>query len=78
MDNFIGEIRTFAFSNPPEGWLECNGAELSVTQYQPLFAVIGTRFGRSGLTFAVPNFVKSEAPGTIICIASEGIFPVRK
>lgn len=40
----IGEIRWFAMPTPPEGWLPCNGASVSTSDYAALFAVIGKTF----------------------------------
>lgn len=40
----IGEVRWFAMSTPPEGWLVCNGASVSTSDYAALFAVIGKTF----------------------------------
>lgn len=40
----IGEIRWFAMSTPPEGWLVCNGASVSTPDYAALFAAIGKTF----------------------------------
>ncbi|MBN4944844.1 tail fiber protein [Stenotrophomonas maltophilia] len=41
---------------PPEGWLRCNGADVSRTTYAALFAAIGTRFGSAnGSTFRLPD-----------------------
>lgn len=40
----VGEIRWFAMSTPPEGWLPCNGASVSTSDYAALFAVIGKTF----------------------------------
>lgn len=40
----IGEIRWFAMSTPPEGWLPCNGASVSTSDYAELFAAIGKTF----------------------------------
>jgi len=47
MDAFIGEIRAFANSWCPDGWLPCEGQRVSIPQYQILFAIIGGRFGDS-------------------------------
>jgi microcystin-dependent protein len=57
MDAFIGEIRAFANNYYPEGWLPCTGQQISIQQYQALYAVIGTLYGNSdGRTyFTVPN-----------------------
>ena len=40
----IGEIRWFAMSTLPEGWLVCNGASVSTSDYAALFAAIGKTF----------------------------------
>ena len=40
----IGEVRWFAMSTPPTGWLVCNGAAVSTSDYAALFAVIGKTF----------------------------------
>lgn len=40
----IGEIRWFAMSTPPEGWLPCNGASVGTSDYAALFAAIGKTF----------------------------------
>ena len=40
----IGEVRWFAMSTPPEGWLVCNGAAVGTSDYAALFAAIGKTF----------------------------------
>lgn len=40
----IGEVRWFAMSTPPEGWLVCNGAMVFTSNYAALFAAIGKTF----------------------------------
>ena len=40
----IGEVRWFAMSTPPEGWLVCNGATAFTSNYAALFAAIGKTF----------------------------------
>jgi microcystin-dependent protein len=53
---FLSEIRLFSMSFPPKGWAFCNGQLLPINQNQPLFALLGTRFGGNGQTnFALPN-----------------------
>lgn len=57
-DAFIGEIRLVPYfsSNPPNGWLFCNGATVNLQQYQVLYALIGTTYGGDGVTtFGLPN-----------------------
>jgi len=52
----LGQIMPFAGPNVPRGWALCNGALLSIQQYQALFALIGTAYGGNGTTnFALPD-----------------------
>lgn len=56
MDNYVGEVRVFAGSYAPEGWAFCNGALMSISEYEALYTLIGTTYGGDGqTTFAVPN-----------------------
>ncbi|WP_298327488.1 tail fiber protein [Asticcacaulis sp.] len=56
MDAFIGEVRAFPYSFVPQGWLECTGQELAVSQFQILYAVIGNTWGGTANTsFKLPN-----------------------
>lgn len=41
---------------PDNTWRECNGDELSTTDYAELFAVIGYAYGGSGGTFKLPDW----------------------
>lgn len=53
---FVGEIRLFGFSRLPNGWLPCDGSLQSISEYETLFALIGTTYGGDGQnTFAVPD-----------------------
>lgn len=53
---FIGEIRIFAGNFAPIGWVFCNGGILSISEYDTLFALLGTTYGGDGQnTFAVPD-----------------------
>nr|DAG31406.1 MAG TPA: tail collar domain [Caudoviricetes sp.] len=58
----IGEVRWFAMSQPPEGWLVCNGAAVGTSDYPALFAAIGKAFTpedvpASPATFKLPNLM---------------------
>jgi len=56
MDAYIGDIRLFAGSFAPVGWILCNGTLLSISEYDTVFAIIGTTYGGDGVTtFAVPD-----------------------
>ncbi|RIK44075.1 MAG: phage tail protein [Chloroflexi bacterium] len=53
---YIGEIRMFAGTFPPEGWMFCEGQLLSIVEYQELFQLIGTTYGGDGQrTFGLPD-----------------------
>jgi microcystin-dependent protein len=46
----------------PQGWLLCNGQLLPISEYDTLFALIGTTYGGDGVTnFALPN-LSSRVP----------------
>jgi phage-related tail fiber protein len=55
--NLTGAIMPFSFSLAPDGWLECNGSEISRTTYANLFSKIGTIYGDGdGVnTFNIPD-----------------------
>ncbi|HEY5223917.1 MAG TPA: tail fiber protein [Microbacteriaceae bacterium] len=53
---FIGEIRIFAGNFAPVGWSFCDGSVLPISEYDVLFALIGTTYGGDGqTTFALPD-----------------------
>ncbi|HEY1189378.1 MAG TPA: tail fiber protein [Gemmata sp.] len=55
-DPYIGEIRLFGGNFAPVGWAFCNGQLLPISQYDVLFALIGTTYGGDGQsTFGLPN-----------------------
>jgi microcystin-dependent protein len=59
---FLGEIKMVAEDFAPEGWALCNGQILAISQYDALFALIGTTYGGNGTTtFALPN-LQSRVP----------------
>jgi len=63
-DPFIGEIRLFANTFVPNGWLPCNGQLVPIQYYTPLFALLGINFGGNGQTnFALPNLNGFAAVG---------------
>ncbi len=39
---YVGEIKMFAGNFAPFGWLFCNGQELSISENETLFQLIGT------------------------------------
>jgi microcystin-dependent protein len=55
-DQYLSEIRMYAGSTPPDGWLPCDGRLVPVQNYVGLFAMIGASFGGNGSTnFALPD-----------------------
>jgi len=53
---YVGEIRMFAGTFAPAGWLFCEGQLLSIAENETLFQLIGTSFGGDGqTTFALPD-----------------------
>ena len=52
----LGSICSFAGTYAPVGYMDCDGQLLSIAQYTPLFAVLGTRYGGDGKTnFGLPD-----------------------
>lgn len=53
----VGEIKPFAGSTIPTGWLLCDGSAVSRTTYSELFTVIGTTYGTGdgSTTFNLPD-----------------------
>jgi microcystin-dependent protein len=53
---YVGEIRMFAGSFAPAGWMFCEGQLLSIAEHETLFQLIGTAYGGNGqTTFALPD-----------------------
>lgn len=53
---FIGQIMSVGFNFAPTNWLPCDGRLLSIGDYSPLFALIGTTYGGDGVsTFGLPD-----------------------
>ncbi len=56
MDAYTGQIILFAGNYAPENWAVCDGRSLKVSDYQALFALIGTTYGGDGSsTFNLPD-----------------------
>lgn len=61
-----GTIIHYAGRTVPSGWLICNGAKVSRTNYAALFAAIGTTYGAGdgSTTFGLPNLNGRFLEGT--------------
>ncbi|SUJ01332.1 Phage Tail Collar Domain [Sphingobacterium spiritivorum] len=56
MEGYIAEIRGFAGTFAPVGWMFCAGQILSINNYQTLYVLIGTTYGGDGVnTFVLPD-----------------------
>ena len=78
-DPFVGEIRLFAFPRIPGGWLACDGSQRTISDYIPLYTLIGTTFGGDGQTsFNLPDLRGrvpiSQGPGRGLTPRSLGEF----
>ena len=63
----IGTMFPYAGGEVPEGFLLCNGASLSRTEYPELFAAIGDRWGSdSSSTFKLPDTHHRVFEGTTV------------
>jgi microcystin-dependent protein len=61
-DQFVAEIRIFAFGFAPRDWALCNGQLMSIPQNTALFSLLGTTYGGNGTsTFGLPNLMGSAA-----------------
>ena len=53
---YVGEIRMFAGTFAPAGWMFCAGQLLPISENETLFNLIGTTYGGDGQsTFALPD-----------------------
>ena len=59
-----GQVVAYAGLTAPTGFLECNGAEVSKTQYPDLAAILGTRFGTAAAgKVKLPNATEAAIMG---------------
>lgn len=71
---FIGQVLVFGGNFPPRGWMSCNGQLLPISQYDTLFALIGTTYGGDGqTTFGLPN-LQSRFPVSQGMLAGGGTY----
>jgi microcystin-dependent protein len=55
-DQYVGEIRIFAGNFAPQGWAQCAGQTLAISQNAALFSILGTTYGGNGTTtFQLPD-----------------------
>lgn len=73
-----GEIKTFAGTTIPSGWLLCDGSAVSRETYKNLYNVIGVKYGAGNgeTTFNLPNYIgKFLEGGTQAGIVKEAALP---
>jgi microcystin-dependent protein len=52
---FLGQITVYPYNFPPNGWADCAGQLLPISQYSALFSLLGTQYGGNGTSnFALP------------------------
>lgn len=76
----VGSLMPYAGTTPPDGWLICDGSEISRTTYARLFSVIGTTYGAGdgNSSFNLPDFtgrVPVYDSGSAIGATSDGKVP---
>ncbi|MBK1657422.1 phage tail protein [Paracraurococcus ruber] len=88
MEEYIGVIKMFGGSYPPQYYMDCDGTVLQIQANQALFSVLGTTYGGDGRTsFGLPDLRARDANGQpipfnvkgprwIICV--QGIYPSRE
>lgn len=55
-DQYIGDVMLVGFQYCPVGWVNADGSLLPISEYEALFAVIGTAYGGDGQsTMGVPD-----------------------
>lgn len=76
MENYLGEIRAFAFGRTPVGWLACEGQTLQINQFNALYALIGIRYGGNGqTTFMLPD-LRGRSPLGYGLAESNIVYPI--
>jgi microcystin-dependent protein len=72
----VGQIGIFAYDFCPDGWIQAAGQILPISEFCPLFVLLGTRYGGDGTTnFALPDLQSPVCQYLACCIALVGIFP---
>lgn len=56
MEGYISEVRLFAGNFAPRSWMFCQGQQMSIAEWTPLYALIGTVYGGDGVqSFLLPD-----------------------
>ncbi|QOS81642.1 InlB B-repeat-containing protein [Paenibacillus sp. JNUCC31] len=74
-NEYIGEIIPMLVSLSTKNWILADGSTLATNDNQPLFSLLGTKFGGNGSTeFKVPNLNSSQSD-LVYYVANAGAFP---
>ncbi len=74
-NEFIGEIIPMLVNLSTNNWILANGTTLTTNGNQPLFSLLGTKFGGNGSTeFKVPDLNSSQS-NLVYYVANAGVFP---
>jgi microcystin-dependent protein len=72
MDYYLGEIRIFGGTYAPEGWQNCDGQLVAISDNDALYSLLGTTYGGDGqTTFGLPD-LRSRVPVGVGQSASSG------
>lgn len=78
-DPFLGEIRFVGFTFAPVGWALCNGAVMSISQNNALFALLGVTYGGNGQsTFGLPDLQGRSPVGAGTGLGLSPVVPGQK
>lgn len=62
MEGYIGQVMLFAGLYAPDGWHDCDGTILNVSDYQALYSILGNSYGGTqSKTFNLPD-LRSRVP----------------
>ncbi|MBT31696.1 MAG: hypothetical protein CMO01_18725 [Thalassobius sp.] len=70
----IGEVKMFAGDFVPNGWLICDGRQLSIKEFPDLFETISYKFGgQEGENYHIPYIESKGGILHIICVVGEKV-----
>lgn len=75
-DDYVASINLWPISWAPTGWIACNGQLLPISEYNVLFALLGTIYGGNGqTTFGIPD-MQGRIPLGFSQSPITGIYPI--
>lgn len=76
IDCFLGEVRLFANTFIPTGWMATHGQTININNEIALFSLLGTVYGGNGMTtFKLPDLRAAAPDSTTYAICVRGVFP---